>query len=175
MAQMSPERVGWAELRRAADDPRPPGALVVGLTVVAGLVWSAMSQAMGLSDTAGAVGVVVIAVVASWWATVPGSTLVAVVSFLVADGFVQDQFGQLHWNGSADAALLLALLVGCVVSADVRSELIEDSRLPHPAEAAQDPDEEDSHLRRTVDATQVPDEDSLQRRTAQTAQDPDER
>jgi hypothetical protein len=100
-----------------------------------------MAQAMALSDTAGAVGVVVIAVVASWWVTVPSSALLALVSFLVADGFVQDQLGQLHWNGGSDALLLLALLVGCAVSADVRSELIEDSRVRRASEAAHDPDE----------------------------------
>ena len=53
------------------------------------------------------------------------SLWLALVALLVADGFVQDQMGQLTWDGSHDGLLLLALLVGCAVSADVRSGLIE--------------------------------------------------
>jgi hypothetical protein len=50
------------------------------------------------------------------------------MSLLVADGFVQDRLGQLQWDGAHDGLILLALLIGCAVSADVRSELIEASR-----------------------------------------------
>jgi hypothetical protein len=127
MAQMSPGRLGWADLRRTPDDPRPPAALALGLALVAQLVWAAVAQSLGLPDTVALVVVVGIAVVAAWWTTVPSSVLLALVSLLVADGFVQDQLGQLHWNGDGDGLLLLALLVGCAVSSDVRTELIAES------------------------------------------------
>jgi hypothetical protein len=128
MAQMSPTRLGWTDLRRVPDDPRPPAALVVGLALVAQLAWAALAQALDLPGTVALVAVVGIGVVAAWWTTVPTSILLALTSLLVADGFVQNQLGQLGWNGNQDGLLLLALLVGCAVSAEVRSELIEESR-----------------------------------------------
>lgn len=124
---MTPSRAGWTDLRRAPDDPRPPAALVVGLAFSAQLAWSALAQAIGLSAVPGAVGVLVVAVVSSWWLTVPASVLVAVTSFLVADGFLQGQLGQLQWDGGHDALLLLALLVGCAMSAEIRAELLQEA------------------------------------------------
>lgn len=125
---MSSSRAGWTDLRRAPDDPRPPAALVVGLAFSAQLGWAALAQAIGLSPVQGAVGVLVVAVVSSWWLTVPASALLAVASFLVADGFLQGQLGQLQWDGGHDALLLLALLAGCAMSAEIRAELLEEAR-----------------------------------------------
>jgi hypothetical protein len=125
---MSPTRMGWADLRRVPDDPRPPAALVVGLAFVAELTWAAAAQTMARPEEAGVVGVVAIAVVAAWGTTVPSSLLLTVVALLTADGFVQNQLGQLRWDGNDDGLLLLALLVGCALSAEVRSELIEERR-----------------------------------------------
>lgn len=138
MAQISPTRVGWGDLRRDPEDPRPPAPLVVGLAFLTELAWVVLAQALGLSGSAALIGILAIAVAASWWATVPSSVWVAVVSLLVADGFVQNQMGQLGWDGNHDALLLLALLVGCALSADVRTELIVERRR-RGADRSEDP------------------------------------
>jgi hypothetical protein len=113
---------------------------VVGVALVAELAWAALAQAMVLPELVAVLVVVAIAVVAAWWTTVPSSVLLALVSLLVADGFVQDQMGQLSWNGNQDGLLLLALLVGCAVSADVRSELIAESRRRRARSSATTPE-----------------------------------
>jgi hypothetical protein len=81
-----------------------------------------------LSSLVGSIGTVVVAAVAAWWLTLPASLVAAVVSFLVADGFIQDQMGQLSWNGSADAQFLLALVVLSAISASIHGELIDEAR-----------------------------------------------
>ena len=140
MAPTSASRVAWTDLRRAPQDPRPPAALVVALAFLAELSWVVLAQALDLPSAAGIVGVVVIAVVSAWWTIVPASVSLALVGLLVADGFVQNQMGQLSWDGNHDGLLILALLIGCALTAEVRSGLIEDRRrrrgtaLPEPHE-----------------------------------------
>lgn len=128
MAQISPARVGWRDLRRLPEDPRPPAPLVVGVALITGLAWAVLAQSLGLPGPAAYLGILAIATTLSWWTTVPSAVWVAIVSLLVADGFVQNQMGQLGWDGNHDALLLLALLACCVVSADVHSEIIVERR-----------------------------------------------
>jgi len=128
MAGTAPHGIGWSELRREPGDPRPPGVLVVGITFAAQLAWAAAVVTFDLSFLVGSVGTLVIATFAAWWLTIPTSLVAAAVSFLVADGFVQDQMGQLSWNGSHDALLLLALVVLSVIAASIHGELIDEAR-----------------------------------------------
>jgi len=101
---------------------------VVGITFAAQLAWAAAVVTFDLSFLVGSVGTLVIATFAAWWLTIPTSLVAAAVSFLVADGFVQDQMGQLSWNGSHDALLLLALVVLSVIAASIHGELIDEAR-----------------------------------------------
>jgi hypothetical protein len=128
MAGTAPHRIGWSELRREAGDPRPPGVLVIGITFAAQLAWAATVVTFGVSSLLGSIGAVAIATIAAWWLTIPASVAAAALSFLVADGFVQDQMGQLSWDGSHDTLLLLSLLVLSVIAASIHGELIDEAR-----------------------------------------------
>ena len=126
MAQLSPSRTGWSELRRSPDDPRPPAPLVVAIAFAAEIGWVALAQTTGLTGVGVAFGVVAIALVVSWWLTVTASLTVAVMSFLVVDGFAEHQTGQLGWSGNRDGILLLVLLAGCALVAELRSGVVEE-------------------------------------------------
>jgi len=128
MAQTTETRHGAGGFTRTPDDPRPPAALVVGIAFTAQLGWLGLAITAGLPSLASTVGVVVVAVVASWWLVVPASLSMALISFLVVDGFAENRLGQLGWNGNRDAALLLVLLVACAVVAELRSGAVEQSR-----------------------------------------------
>ena len=128
MAQTTQTRNGPGGLTRSQDDPRPPAALVVGIAFTAELGWLGLAITAGLPSVASTVGVLVIAVVASWWLVVPASLSMALISFLTVDGFAENRLGQLGWNGNHDAVLLLVLLVGCALVADLRSGAVEQAR-----------------------------------------------
>jgi hypothetical protein len=128
MADISSTRIGWSELRREAGDPRPPGPLVIGIGFVAQLAWAVAATTWAFSPLTAAIGTVVIAAVAAWWLTVPASLVMSVVSFLAADGFIQNQLGQLQWDGNHDAMLLLALLTSGAIAASIHAEIIDESR-----------------------------------------------
>jgi hypothetical protein len=128
MAQTTQSRNGPGGFTRAPDDPRPPAALVVGIAFTAQLGWLGLALTAGLPSAATTVGVVVVAVVASWWLVVPASLSMALISFLAVDGFAENRLGQLGWNGNQDAVLLLVLLVACAVAAEVRSGTVEQAR-----------------------------------------------
>jgi hypothetical protein len=128
MTRTAPHRIGWSELRREDGDPRPPGVLVIGITFAAQLAWAAAVVTFDVSSLVGSIGTVLIATIAAWWLTVPASLAAAAVSFLVANGFVQDQMGQLAWDGSHDSLLLLSLVVLSVVAASIHGELIDEAR-----------------------------------------------
>lgn len=82
-----------------------------------------------------AVGVVSVAVVASWSLTVPASLVLGVVSFLVVDGFVQGTLGQLSWDGQRDLILVLIMLLLPGLSAELAYEVRRD-RSPHETVAS---------------------------------------
>jgi hypothetical protein len=128
MAETTPRGIGWSEFRREPGDPRPPAVLVVAIAFAAQLAWAAAVVTFDLSSLAGSIGTLAIAAIAAWWLTLPASLVAAAMSFLVADGFIQDQMGQLSWNGSADAQFLLALVVLSAISASVHGELIDEAR-----------------------------------------------
>jgi hypothetical protein len=128
MAQTTQTRNGAGGFTRTPDDPRPPAALVVGIAFTAELGWLGLAITAGLPSVASTVGVLVIAVVASWWLVVPASLSMALISFLTVDGFAENRLGQLGWNGNHDAVLLLVLLVGCALVADLRSGAVEQAR-----------------------------------------------
>lgn len=128
MAQTTQTRDGTGGFTRSPDHPRPPAALVVGIAFTAQLGWLGVATTAGLPSWSSAMGVALVAVVASWWLVVPASLAMALISFLVVDGFAENRLGQLGWNGNRDAGLLLALLVACAVVADLRSGTIEQAR-----------------------------------------------
>ena len=116
--------VGWTDLRRLPNDPRPPAPLVLGVAFVALLGWVGFANVAGMSPTASVIGAGVIATVAGWWLTIPAAACMALVAFLVVDGFVQGRFGQLSWDGLPDAIVLVGLLVVCALSAELRHDLL---------------------------------------------------
>jgi len=128
MAHTTQTRTGSQGFTRAPQDPRPPAPLVVGIAFAAQLGWLALALTVGLPNLATTVGVVAVAIVASWWLVVPASLALALISFLAVDGFAENQLGQLSWSGNHDAVLLLVLLVSCAVTAELRSGAIEQAR-----------------------------------------------
>ena len=45
------------------------------------------------------------------------------LAFLVVDGFVLGQLGDLSWNGLSDTALLVVLVIGCLGATEARREV----------------------------------------------------
>jgi hypothetical protein len=74
-------------------------------------MWVGVAGWLGLSHGVSIAGLVVLCALAGWWLTGPSAAVLGGITFLVADGFVQDSAGQLGWIGAADAALLLALVL----------------------------------------------------------------
>jgi hypothetical protein len=114
----------WGDLRRAEGDPRPPGPLVAAVAFGLLLGWVAVGTTFGLHQMVLAVGVLVIATVASWWLTVPAAVGLGVTAFLFLDGFVQGSLGQLSWDGAGDLLLLAASLLLPALSAELGFELL---------------------------------------------------
>jgi hypothetical protein len=95
----------------------------------------ALTTVLDLQSVVVTVGVLVIAVVASWWLTVPAALALGVTAFLFINGFVQDTQGQLSWNGMPDLLLVLACLALPAMSAELGFEILRD-RLRRRAPAA---------------------------------------
>jgi hypothetical protein len=115
----------WTSLRRSADDARPPAPFVISLTLAALIAWVGLAGLIPLPDAVTVVGVLVVAGCASWWITAVAGLVVAGISFLVVDGFVQGEYGNLTWNGAADALLLVLLVLVCLGASEARRELVE--------------------------------------------------
>ena len=135
MSPTSPDSFGWADLRRAEGDPRPPGPLVVSVVFGLLLAWVAVGSLLDLGRAVLVVGVLVIATVSAWWLTVPAAVGLGVMAFLFIDGFVQDTMGQLAWDGTHDVLVLLACLVLPAMSAELGFELLSErlGRRPAPS------------------------------------------
>lgn len=125
---MATDHITWSDLRRAPGDPRPPAALVVSIALPAQLAWAATVQSLDVPELLAGAGVVAIALVAAWRLTLPAATLMGILTFLVVDGFVQNRFGELGWDGAPDLALLVVLLVGCCLVAESRHDRIRHVR-----------------------------------------------
>ncbi len=119
---------GWADLRRADGDPRPPGPLVVILAFVALLGLVGIGSLFDARQAVLIVGVLVVATASSWWLTVPASWGLGTIAFLIMDGFVQNSQGELSWNGGSDLLLLLACLLLPALSAELRFEVLRERK-----------------------------------------------
>jgi hypothetical protein len=118
MSTANPSGLGWADVKRADGDPRPPGPLVVSIAFGLLLGWVALTLLLDLPGAVVAVGVLVIA---TWRLTVPAALALGVTAFLFIDGFVQNAQGQLSWNGVPDLVLVLACLTLPAMSAELGS------------------------------------------------------
>lgn len=127
MAQIQHSDLVWTSLRRAPDDTRPPGALVLGIAFACLLGWAGVASVLDLPSSVAVVGAAVIAAAASWWLTIPAALGAVALAFLVIDGFVLGQLGDLSWDGTPDAALLVVLVLACVLSSEARRE-VSDAR-----------------------------------------------
>jgi hypothetical protein len=121
-----PNGFGWADLRRADGDPRPPGPLVVVLAFVVLLGWVGIGSLFNAHQAVLIVGVLVIAALSSWWLTVPASLGLGTIAFLIMNGFVQNSRGELSWNGGPDLLLLLACLLLPALSAELGFEVVRE-------------------------------------------------
>jgi len=131
-----PNGFGWADLRRADGDPRPPGPLVVILAFVVLLGWLGLGSLFGVRQSVLIVGVLVVATVSSWWLTVPASLGLGAIAFLMINGFVQNSRGELSWNGGPDLLLLLACMFLPALSAELGFEVIRERKLRREKVAA---------------------------------------
>lgn len=132
MAQIQHPDPVWTSLHRSPDDTRPPAPLVLGAAFAALLGWVGVAGAMGLPTATAVVGAVTIAVVASWWLTLPAGLASAALAFLVVDGFILDRMGDLSWNGVPDAVLLVVLVLACLLASEARREVdaVRSSKRP---------------------------------------------
>jgi hypothetical protein len=94
-----------------ADDTRLPSGILVGIGSLAIIVAGFVASAMPAGDPAVRYGVLVVTVFGfaalrgRWTATLS----VAGIGFLVFNGFLVNQLGELSWHGWADAARIAAL------------------------------------------------------------------
>ncbi len=123
MAQIQHSDPVWTSLRRAPDDTRPPAPLVLGIAFACLLGWVGAVSVLDLPTAVAVVGAAVIAAGASWWLTIPAALGSAALAFLVVDGFVLGQLGDLSWDGTPDAVLLVVLVLACVLSSEARREV----------------------------------------------------
>ena len=128
MSSPSTPGFGWADLRRADGDPRPPGALVVCVASVVLFAWLALGTVFDAHEAVLTVGGLLIATVAAWWLTVPASLGLGIIAFLVLDGFAQNSLGQLSWDGTHDLMLLLGALGLPALSAELGFEVLRERR-----------------------------------------------
>jgi hypothetical protein len=131
-----PNGFGWADLRRADGDPRPPGPLVVILAFVVLLGWLGLGSLFDVRQSVLIVGVLVVATVSSWWLTVPASLGLGTIAFLMVNGFVQNSRGELSWTGGPDLLLLMACMVLPALSAELGFEVIRERKLRRDKVAA---------------------------------------
>ncbi len=103
-------------VRPATRDDRTPVGIDLGLGAAAVVVAACVAAAIPTVDAGWRFGVVAFAV--SVFAAVTADPLavagVALLGWLVVNGFLVDRFGQLAWHGSAD---LLQIMVLALVSA----------------------------------------------------------
>ena len=113
----------WSDLRREPGDSRPPGPLVIGIVFAAQLGLVGAAQVAALPAIAAGIAVVAVAVVASWWLTLPSAAWLAGITVLVVNGFVEGSLGQLSWHGVTDVYLVLGVALGCALVAELRRDL----------------------------------------------------
>lgn len=123
MAQIQHSDSVWTSLRRAPDDDRPPAPLGLGIAFAVLLGWAGLAAVLDLPTTVAVLGAVVVVATASWWLTIPAALVAASLAFLVLDGFVLGRLGDLSWNGTPDAVLLIVLVLACVLSSEARREV----------------------------------------------------
>lgn len=99
-----------------AGDPRLPAGLVLGIVFALTLAVVALFQTAserssvdgGLAVTSGIVAV------AAWWSRVPVAFAAGFTGWLMINGFLVNQHGELRWHGNGDL-LRLGVLVGAAV------------------------------------------------------------
>jgi len=123
MAQIQHSDPVWTSLRRAPDDTRPPAPLVLGIAFACLLGWAGAVSVLDLPAAVAVGGAVVIAAGASWWLTIPAALGSAALAFLVVDGFVLGRLGDLSWDGTPDAVLLVVLVLACALSSEACHEV----------------------------------------------------
>lgn len=112
----------WADVRRRPDDRRPPASIIVGAVFMLQLTWVGIGH--GLLPHAVLIGgVLVSAGVAALWLTLPAALALAVISFLVVNGFVEGSYGTLTWSGAGDLTLLTAFVLLCLLAAEAAYDL----------------------------------------------------
>ncbi len=139
-------------------DSRLPNQLSACVSFGVTLVFAAVLGGIGLRAHLG-LGLAVMAaavVLVSWWSRPLMSLVAAAFGWLMFDGFVVNQFGELRWHGAGDAVRLLILLAVAVMSSGVqalkirltRSVLIEEFPI---ARSGISPPEQIPHLRVVTD------------------------
>jgi hypothetical protein len=126
VSQEDPNGFGWADLRRADGDPRPPAPLVVIMAFVALLGWVGLGSLFDARQAVLIGGVLLVATVSSWWLTVPASLGLGTIAFLMVNGFVQNSQGELSWNGGPDLLLFIACLLLPALSAELGFEVLRE-------------------------------------------------
>jgi hypothetical protein len=101
--------------RTRGDDPIPAG-IPVGIGTAVVILAAFIASALPESDpvlryAALAVTVCLFTAVTGRWAT---SACVAIIGYLVFEGFIVNQFGELTWSGPADAARITSLIAAVV-------------------------------------------------------------
>jgi hypothetical protein len=125
----------WPLSSDEVEDPGLPGGILVGIGSLAIIVAGFIASAIPQSDAVVRYGVLVVTILGfaaacrRWGLTL----IVAGIGFLIFDGFLVNQLGELSWHGWADA-----VRVGALGAAAIFGRLLGDihqstSRAPRPS------------------------------------------
>jgi K+-sensing histidine kinase KdpD len=112
--------------RQPVVDTRPPSEIACAagfaVTAAACVVLSVANRYLGSDRLTTDVVVLALVVAAFAWFVRPvAAVVVAVLGWLILNGFLVDQFGTLRWHGEVDAARLAVLIIaaaaGCLLHA----------------------------------------------------------
>lgn len=96
-----------------AGDPRVPAGFVLGIAFGLMLAVAALFQVTAArpSVDGGLVVTTAVTAVAAWWSRVPVAFATGITGWLMINGFLVNQHGQLRWHGGGDL-VRLGVLVG---------------------------------------------------------------
>jgi hypothetical protein len=124
-ARLEEDAMAWAPTVRPTTDEvvgqrhpregRMPAAIAISAGFGAGLLLAAGFALFGPSQATGIVVLAAVAVLLSWFSTVPGALGIGVLSWLFYSGFVTHSHGQLAVTGVKDG-IVAAVLIGLALA-----------------------------------------------------------
>jgi hypothetical protein len=117
--------------QRHPSEGRMPAAIAISAGFGAGLLLAAGFALFGPSQATGIVVLAAVAVLLSWFSTVPGALGIGVMSWLFYSGFVAHSHGQLAVTGVKDG-IVAAVLIGLALAVSLFRAVLAYRQLPFP-------------------------------------------